>query len=179
MTLGRIIRALHGEKFSLVRMNWTTGAFVIGDILSFCVQGSSAGLSVAGNATGAKAIVLLGLFIQIISFGLFSAAAVVFYRRIRRNPTTQCFDAGFPWEKRLHMLFGVSALIMVRSIYRVVEYGMSPSDHLLQHEWALYVFDSVPMLAVMILFYVWYPSQILGSGTRQSQGEALENYRGI
>ena len=82
MTLGHLIRPLAAEKLSL------TCAFVLGDILSFAVQGSPVGLGVTGHSTGATAVILLGLFIQIISFGLFSFIAVVFYSRVLRAPTS-------------------------------------------------------------------------------------------
>jgi len=38
MVLGRLIRFVHGEKYSLVRINWVTKVFVFGDILSFGLQ---------------------------------------------------------------------------------------------------------------------------------------------
>lgn len=56
------------------------------------------------------------------------------------------------------MLFGVSALIMIRSIFWVIEYWMGSTGYLLQHEWTIYIVDSVPMILVMIMFYVWYSS---------------------
>ncbi|KAH2989149.1 hypothetical protein KXW58_004896 [Aspergillus fumigatus] len=160
MTLGRVIRAVRGERFSIISLNWLIKTFVLGDILSFVVQGSSIGLSVTGHATGATAVVLIGLFIQLISFGIFGLTAVMFYRRIMEAPTPQCHNADLPWKRTLEMLFGVSALIIVRSVYRVVEYSVGSNGYLLQHEWPMYVFDTIPMLTVMIIFYIWYPSRI-------------------
>ncbi|PYH92637.1 putative RTA1 domain protein [Aspergillus ellipticus CBS 707.79] len=174
MTLGRVIRALKGERFSIIRITWLTKAFVIGDILSFVVQGSSIGLSITGYDTGAKAVVLLGLFIQLISFGLFGVTAVVFYQRIMKYPTSRCFDRNLPWERTLQMLFGVSALIIVRSLYRVIEYAMGTSEYLLQHEWPMYIFDTFPMLVVMIVFYVWYPSRIRQQDPDENRSSTVE-----
>ncbi|SPJ88924.1 related to protein RTA1 [Fusarium torulosum] len=39
MILGRLIRALDAEHLSLIRTRWLTKLFVLGDILSFVVQG--------------------------------------------------------------------------------------------------------------------------------------------
>ncbi|RAH86192.1 putative RTA1 domain protein [Aspergillus japonicus CBS 114.51] len=167
MTLGRVIRALHAQKFSLLPLTWLTRAFVIGDVLSFAVQGSSVGLSVTGHTTGAKAVVLVGLFIQLLSFGIFGATAVVFYRRILAAPTPQCFIPLLPWRESLYMLFAVSGLIIVRSVFRIIEYWGGNSGYLLAHEWPVYVFDSLPMLVVMVVFYVWYPSRIWGRGVEE------------
>lgn len=40
MILGRIIQLVHGEKLSVVRLNWLTKIFVAGDVLSFVMQSS-------------------------------------------------------------------------------------------------------------------------------------------
>ncbi|KAB8257580.1 putative RTA1 domain protein [Aspergillus pseudonomiae] len=171
MTLSRIIRAVRGEQHSIIPMKWLTKVFVVGDIASFAVQASSTGLSVTSHGTAAKAVVLLGLFIQLISFGFFGVTAAVFYRRVLRAPTSECFHSNLPWESSLHMLFAVSALIMIRSIFRVIEYWGGESGYLLQHEWPMYVFDSVPMLVVMALFYIRYPSCIRDKGHDKEQSE--------
>jgi hypothetical protein len=39
MELGRIVLLLQGEQHALVRRTWMTKIFVVGDILSFVVQG--------------------------------------------------------------------------------------------------------------------------------------------
>ena len=38
MVLGRLIRMLQAEKYSLVRIKWLTKVFVLGDVLSFLAQ---------------------------------------------------------------------------------------------------------------------------------------------
>lgn len=40
MELGRVIVLVKGEKFALIRVNWTTKTFVAGDVLSFMMQAS-------------------------------------------------------------------------------------------------------------------------------------------
>jgi len=162
MTLGRLIRCVKGEKYSIVRVDWLTRAFVLGDILSFLVQGAAVGPMITGSdPTLGEAIVLTGLFIQIVSFCLFLVTAVVFHVRMHRFPTLESFgEEGARWNQCLVMLYWVGGLIMVRSIFRVVEYAMGQSGYALRHEWTMYIFDSVPMLAVIAIFYVWFPSHL-------------------
>lgn len=40
MVLGRIILLIDGEKYSLIRRRWLTKFFVIGDVMSFLLQGA-------------------------------------------------------------------------------------------------------------------------------------------
>ncbi|CAG8071755.1 hypothetical protein PENNAL_c0002G07258 [Penicillium nalgiovense] len=160
MTLGRLIRRVHGEHLSPIRVSRLTKTFVWFDVLSFVVQGNSSSLSVLGYATLGKVCVIVGLAIQLISFSLFWVTAIVFAKRLRRAPTPECLKPSIPWQRLLHMLYAVSALILVRSIFRIVEYVMDNDGYPLMHEWTLYVFDSLPMAVVMIIFFIWYPDQI-------------------
>lgn len=69
MIFGRLARVLHVEKHSIVRVSLLTKLFVGGDVLAFVMQGWAAGLlMVHSMATAGKALVVLGLAVQIISF---------------------------------------------------------------------------------------------------------------
>ena len=167
MVLGRVIRALPGgEACSIIRTRWLTTIFVVGDIFSFLVQASGAGIMVKdGSMQTGENIVVAGLVIQIVWFGLFAVTAVIFHLRYRSKSAVA---AGYgssgsattevPWRRLLTMLYAVSVMIMVRSIFRVVEYVMGNDGYPLKHEWTLYVFDSVLMFGVMVFYFVWYPS---------------------
>jgi hypothetical protein len=161
MCLSRIVRGIHGERHSLIKPSRLTKTFVTGDVMSFVVQGGAAGLMVSGNnAKTGEGIVIGGLMIQIIMFGLFAVTAVIFQRRIERSPTTESCSSALPWQKSMRMLYIVSALIMIRSVFRVAEYAMGNDGYLLRHEWTLYVFDATLMFIVMVVYYFWYPTWI-------------------
>lgn len=163
MVLGRIITAIRADKYSMIRPSRLTKTFVIGDVLGFVIQGGASGLMVIqkpGLAVWGERVVILGLVVQVVMFGLFCAIAVVFHRRMRRVPTADSFDVGIPWEASLHMLYVVSILIMVRSIFRVIEYAQGQGGYSLSHEWTLYVFDSLLMFLVTALFLWRFPSEL-------------------
>ncbi|EPS29330.1 hypothetical protein PDE_04279 [Penicillium oxalicum 114-2] len=164
MVFGRLIRQVEGEHLSVIRISRLTKTFVWFDVLSFVIQGNSSGLSVMGYDTGAKIVVVAGLVIQLISFGAFWISALVFERRIRRSPTPKSLLLGNTWKTTLKMLYAVSALIIIRSIFRIFEYVLGNDGYLLQHEWTGYIFDAVPMVAVMIIYLVWYPSHVTATG---------------
>lgn len=170
MTLGRIIRSVRGERCSIVPVRWLTKVFVLGDVLSFLVQGGASGLMVTRKHLKlGENIVVVGLLVQVIMFGLFAATAVLFQVRLHKNPTRESYSLDMPWKQSLYMLYGVSALIMVRSIFRVVEYSVGQGGYPLNHEWTLYIFDSLFMFSVMVVFYVWYPSRIRPSAENGSE----------
>lgn len=52
MTLGRIILMVDGERYSLIRQRWLTKIFVLGDVISFLVQGGGKQQSILGNIRG-------------------------------------------------------------------------------------------------------------------------------
>lgn len=82
MTLGRIIKSLNANKHSILKPTKFTRTFVLGDVLSFVVQGGGAGLSVVqkqGLARWAERIVIVGLVIQIVVFSIFCVVSVVFH----------------------------------------------------------------------------------------------------
>ncbi|OQE24844.1 hypothetical protein PENFLA_c009G06362 [Penicillium flavigenum] len=161
MTLGRIIRSVHAEKHSLVRINWLTKTFVMGDVVSFVVQGSASGLMATGDNTKLGSnIVVAGLVIQVIMFGLFIVTSAIFEVRMRRSPPTEAFDERINWISRVRTLYGVSALILIRSIFRVVEYAAGNDGYPLTHEWMLYVFDSVLIIICMVIWGIWYPGTL-------------------
>lgn len=107
---------------------------------------------------GVGGIVIAGLMIQLVMFGVFAVTAVIFQQRLKRNPTPESSTSSIPWQKSMRMFFVASALIMIRSLFRVIEYAMGNDGYPLQHEWTLYVFDSVPMFGVMVVYFLWHPA---------------------
>ena len=146
---------------SFIKPTLLTKIFVTGDVLSLLVQAGAAGLMVSGdNYKKGEQMVIGGLMIQVIMFAIFAVTSVVFGRRIQRTPTPESRDSSNPWKKSMRMLYIVSAFIMIRSVFRVIEYAMGNTGYLLQHEWTLYIFDSTLMFAVMVIYYFWYPTWV-------------------
>ncbi|KAL4819741.1 RTA1 like protein-domain-containing protein [Aspergillus spinulosporus] len=170
MVLARLIRSVGAEKYSLIRITRVTKTFVTGDIVSFLVQGSGAGLMAMGGSmmNVAKGIVIAGLLVQIVIFGFFMVTSVVFDMRMRRCPTSLSMSRnrgdGVGWKEHIYPLYAVSLLIMIRSIFRVIEYAMGQKGYLLAHEWPMYVFDAVLMLGVMVIWGKWHPGGIRTEG---------------
>ena len=103
-------------------------------------------------------IILAGLLIQILIFGFFVSVSVVFQRRMSVILTSRSYNRSLPWKKYLYILYITCGFIMFRSIVRVAEFVEGFEGEILTHEVFLFIFDAVPMLAVMVIFNFWYPS---------------------
>jgi hypothetical protein len=168
MMLSRIISQSGGARYSQVKPSSITLIFVLGDVLSFVVQGGGAGVSVIQNvelAKWAERIVVIGLLIQIIMFAVFCALAVIFHRRKHyAQPSAYLnVDDGvkpWHWEADLYVLYALSFLVMVRSVFRVIEYCQGYTGYTLSHEWTLYVFDALLMFVAAAIFAWRFPGHL-------------------
>ncbi|TLD09535.1 hypothetical protein PspLS_11836 [Pyricularia sp. CBS 133598] len=166
MILGRLIRLLDAGQYSLVPARWITKLFVLGDVLSFFAQGAGGGLlttaKTQNDVTKGENIILGGLGIQILFFSLFIVVTAVFHVRIHRNPTSQSLNTTTLWVPMLYVLYIASFLILVRSVFRVVEYSQGSTGLLMTHEYFLYLLDALPMFAVCAMFNWMHPSKVIG-----------------
>ena len=171
MTLGRIIRAVGAESLAVVPAAWQTRLFVLGDVLSFLLQMVGGGIQAAGTLEllhAGEKIITVGLFVQIAFFGLFTVTSVVVNRRLRKHPTEKVVRNNIPWQRMLYMLYIVSALILIRSVFRVVEYIQGNAGYLLRNEIWLYIFDALLMAIVMLIFLLYHPALLLSESSHQS-----------
>jgi hypothetical protein len=106
-------------------------------------------------------MIVVGLFVQILFFGFFIAVSLVFHRRMLATPLYAVGDTNPPWTRYMKVLYIASALVMVRSIYRVAEYVQGSDGYLQSKEVFIYVFDATLMLICCLLFNIFHPSKIL------------------
>jgi hypothetical protein len=104
--------------------------------------------------------VIVGLIIQIVSFGLFMVTSAVFHKRLVNDLTRKAFSSNIPWIRIMRLMYAISLMIMVRSIFRLVEYTQGMDGYCMHHEWTLYVFDSIPMALSAIVMVVWFPTML-------------------
>lgn len=159
MILGCIIRLTEGEKFYLIHSSRLTKIFVSGDVFCLFLQATGGDLQAAAgkhqdsDKRFAKIaeklpeyIIIEGLCAQIVFFGFLLVVAVFHYRGRRHfatlDPRTTCCE-------HLYTLYGTSTLILVRSVFRVVDSVQGNNGYLLRHEVFLYIFDAILMLTVM------------------------------
>jgi hypothetical protein len=109
-------------------------------------------------------IILGGLILQVLFFGLFIGVAGTFHKRMRAmDPSiTTSSLSSLPWTRYLLILYLASLLIVVRCVFRIAEYAGGQDGVLLGNEVYLYIFEAALMFSVMVIFNVQHPSMVVG-----------------
>lgn len=124
----------------------------------------------ASTANTGKTVIILGLALQIIFFGIFLITSMVFHMRARRSSETT--PAQY-WQKYIFTLYISGALILVRSVFRMIEFGAGRDSPLQKSEVYLYIFDAVLMLGAMTVFNIVHPGDIIGRDTRARRDDVM------
>ncbi|KAJ5203147.1 hypothetical protein N7449_005226 [Penicillium cf. viridicatum] len=181
MVLGRLILHLRAESYSMVPLKWMTGIFVTGDVVAFVMQAAGGGIMASGTIDAMKTgehITIGGLCVQLVFFTFFVLTAVIFHVRIRSGPTQQTIEARQDhslciirsWESVLWGLYISSILILIRSVFRLIEYAQGNDGYLISHEAFMYVFDATLMFFAMVAMNVLHPSVILSLTHKDGRG---------
>ncbi|KAH3951182.1 hypothetical protein HBI56_089410 [Parastagonospora nodorum] len=171
MMLGRTIRLAGGEDVSFIKPMCYTRIFVTADVTTLIIQGL--GSSIMGTmqlklALAGEKIVIAGLALQVATFIVFLVASIDFHIRMNRKTRgSASTDPNIDWKKMLWILYSVSAIILFRCTFRLIEYAMGNAAYLIAHEWTLYAFDSVPMFLVLVLLLVLQPSKYVSDQTKK------------
>ncbi|KAF5007218.1 hypothetical protein FDECE_6452 [Fusarium decemcellulare] len=165
MVLGRIIRLLDADSYSIIPPKWLTKFFVMGDVLSFFIQ--SGGGGILANAKKQKTVdlgqyvIIAGLGVQILFFGFFIMVTCIFHYRILALPTARSMTIQVPWKPYILVLYTASILIMIRSVFRVAEYVTGADGVLQAKEFYIYIFDGALMIITVVIFNLFHPSRII------------------
>ncbi|KIY49756.1 RTA1 like protein, partial [Fistulina hepatica ATCC 64428] len=167
--LPRLAKWLSAEGFLFINPAKVVKIFVWSDCLTFFLQSSGGGLTAVKNSKsipklGSK-IALIGLVIQALSFGTFTLMALVFGLRVRsRTPQkwTSYIDTGAEtpsdWRMLWLALMWTTVGILIRSVYRIIEYAQGYGGYLATHEGFFYCLDALPLLlAISVYIFVWPP----------------------
>jgi hypothetical protein len=137
MCLGRLIQITEGEKHSLIRARWLTKIFVLGDVISFLLQGAGGGIMASGTISAVhlgENVIIGGLVVQILFFSCFVVVAGIWHWRILRAPTGKSMETEGLWKRSIYSLYAGSVLIWIRCVFRLIEYaqGMCRESNFLQ-----------------------------------------------
>lgn len=131
-------------------------------------------MQASDDAEGAKTgntTVVGGLGVQIIAFGFFVAMTVVWHVRMQKEPTNTALRVGENWRRYVWLLYVVSGLVIVRSVFRLADFIEGSEGTAYNTEALLYVFDAGLMFLVVVGMAVVHPGLLL-RGIRKG-GSAL------
>ncbi|KLO87303.1 hypothetical protein CEK26_007916 [Fusarium fujikuroi] len=164
MSLGRLIKSLEADSYSLVLIEFLTKTFVIGDVISFLAQSADNMLAKAkfkGDQKMGQNIIIVGLAVQIYFFAFFITILHIFHRQITANPTSKSLSSISPWKQFVLVLYVDSGLIMIRSLFRLVEYITGSNGALQSTETYIYVFDASMIFVTVALFDLVHPGRAI------------------
>ncbi|KAF9207533.1 hypothetical protein BGZ49_000204, partial [Haplosporangium sp. Z 27] len=161
------------SRFSFIPPLIVGRTFVISDITTFIIQCGAGGLQAIGSSATnynlnlvnlGDHLFLAGVTIQGISYLLFTLLfTVAFFRLIKDRKKNYPDQLQKGWtgldSQTLTIVGGLyfsSVFIIVRSVYRIVEFTQGYHGYLISHEVFLFVVDSGPLvLAIGIWAFVW------------------------
>ncbi|KAF7626520.1 RTA1 like protein-domain-containing protein [Aspergillus flavus] len=161
MILGRIILLTAGEHHALVKRKWLTKTFVWGDVVSLCTQSTDGSIMAAPDLwqIGEK-VIIAGLFVQLFIFSCFLVIAINYHYRLARSPTPESNNPSIRWKWYLFTLYLTGGLILVRSVFRVVEFIEGNHGPIMRSEACVFIFDGFLMVLVLLWMNWFHPGEI-------------------
>jgi len=139
-------------------------------------------------------IVVVGACIQVFALLLFVLNTVIFQKREKKHyggsniidpkldhgmTKTKLFlvknGKGADWHVLIGTMYAVSGLILLRSVFRAIEFLPSLADKVMGQDWALYCLDSLPMFFVLVVFAFIYPPAILNEAKKRMEQAGMHN----
>ncbi|OKL55564.1 hypothetical protein UA08_09141 [Talaromyces atroroseus] len=128
-------------------------------------------------------ITIAGLAVQLLFFSFFMVTCVTFHYRIRRNPTMRVMGTSSrgngktqgTWETVLFGLYIASILILVRSIFRLIEYAQGNSGYLISYEVFMYIFDAALMFLAMLIMNIAHLTNLLVGSRKEHHDTQMES----
>jgi len=138
--------------------------FIFSDVATFLLQAAGGGISVQKSAaTIGKDIALIGLILQLVSFALFTCLLLIFGWRVESRYVQQWQSN--PEGKNMRTLFVVTCVtcigILIRSVFRIIEYSGGYRGFVATHEGYFYPFDPLPLWVAMSLYCFFWPPRYI------------------
>jgi RTA1 like protein. len=128
--------------------------------------------------TGAN-IVVGGLVVQLLFFGFFVLVSAIFHWRAKKQPEYIHASSGrsrgsetrMTWEAIMWALYTACLLILVRSVFRVVEFVEGNNGFIMRREYLLCIFDACLMSLTGLVLIIVYPGSFMSKGGNKRDSE--------
>ena len=164
---GKLMRMAHGG--GRLHPAWVARGFFASDLLCLAIQGGGAGLSSsekAGNLNTAKALLIIGLILQLIFFTCFTTLTL--YINLKRKYGLRGVKAFHPI---FFCLYSTIGLMYIRSIFRLIEFAGGWFGYVATHESYFYCFDFLMIFFCFVIFTVFH----FGFYLKKAQASLLDS----
>ncbi|KAL2863139.1 RTA1 domain-containing protein [Aspergillus lucknowensis] len=145
-----------------LKVSWLPKIFVTLDVVSMLTQGGGSGIAASGEWEGSledigTGVLIGGLALQLATFSVFLIVVITFHLRALRGGAA--LEDGM--IKVIYGIYIAGFFIMVRSIFRLIEFSWGIDSYIMTNEWPLYVLEAVPMLIAFMVIGWYHPSRWL------------------
>ncbi|KAG0171449.1 hypothetical protein DFQ28_002690 [Apophysomyces sp. BC1034] len=131
------------------------------DILCFLVQGAGGGMmAMASSAQLGTNIAMAGLILALISFSTFGTVAA-YVQRSKSKFNFSANNSTSHWRILFIAIWINIVALVIRSLYRLIEFSQGMHGYLLTHEVYFYVFDSLMMVIALTAFVILPPGRYI------------------
>ena len=165
MTLGRIIVALGAEHHSMISPRWLAKIYVVIDVGVLGSQIAGTVLPASGDETvidTSRNVILAGLIAQLVALCFFIFMTWHARRGISRDKLAALMeDPSLNWKNHFRALEAITALVILRSFVRLIEYAQGEDGFVLSHEVFIYLFDALLMFLAVTTYLVLHPNRLI------------------
>ncbi|PWY98612.1 LOW QUALITY PROTEIN: hypothetical protein BCV70DRAFT_227931 [Testicularia cyperi] len=164
------------SRFSLIPPRIVARVFIWSDITTFIIQLGAGGLQASGGKGNPRLVqiggqlFLAGVTLQGISYILFTT--LVTYTTLKvfadSNKITPLGTSSRRFLGLSPPIFGLvsglyfsSLFVIIRSVYRIIEFAQGYDGYLVSHEIYLFVLDAAPLVLAVGIWVVMWPSYLL------------------
>ncbi|KAK4118503.1 hypothetical protein N657DRAFT_371230 [Parathielavia appendiculata] len=149
---------------------WLAKVFVAADVVSFFIQAAGGGMLAdqdgGDTAETGQRVYMAGIGVQLLFVVLFVVVTALFTRRLERLMKVGLLEVSCDPALIRHLVwsvFGVIVLIVVRIVFRFVEFsgGVSASNPILANEAYQLGLDAFPMLIALLVMNAVHPGKVL------------------
>ncbi|KAJ2565509.1 hypothetical protein IW140_005317 [Coemansia sp. RSA 1813] len=146
------------RKFWL-KPRFITWFFFGSDVFAFIIQSTGGSMTITEDTkVSGRWICVVGLAVQLVFLLAFTLIAITVLRnplyKVTKGPKDD--DERVAKRRVMWVILGTTALLYMRSIYRLIEFVDGYGGKIYSAEWAFYVFDFVPIFLMFLIYIVFF-----------------------
>ncbi|KAM0342547.1 hypothetical protein ACHAPU_009398 [Fusarium lateritium] len=164
MSLRRVATALDSQHLSFVSLRWMTKLYVLIDIGCIASQFIGAIIPASGDPDAiakGRTILITGLVVQLAALSVFILTSLHLYVRVRQETGPFLDSSMIYWRRYFRAIEAVTAVMIIRSVVRAVEYLQGEDGFVISHEVFIYLFDASLMFLVTLIFFIIHPGRLV------------------